>query len=151
MRRFVLLFSLVACAKPEARDAAWESHALQLSGQWAVRYQYDTSGSAVNGSMDLTANGTIDREYPRIGLPTDYGTYAVPFRGLGGPPSGARVPAVVAGFVRADSVYVFFETDRAGFAMQMRGRLLNDTVRGAWSAGHTRGTIASGHFIMTRR
>ena len=151
MRRLLLLLSLAACAKPETRDSEWERHASELSGGWTLRYQYDTGDPSVEGSMDLTANRTIDSEYPRIGLPTNYGTYAVPFRNLGGPPSGRRVPAVVAGFVGADSVYVRFETDRDGFSMQMQGRLFNDTLRGTWFAGQTRGRIASGTFTMTRR
>lgn len=101
--------------------------------------------------MELSPNRTIDREYPRIGLPTNYGTYDVVFRDLGGAPSGNRVPAVIAGFIDADSVIVSFETDRETFAMQMRGAFGGDSVTGTWTAFQSRGTIASGTFSMSRQ
>ena len=149
MRRAALILMLLACRAPDGRNADWERHAAALSGHWSVRFSYGQGGEAT-GAMDLTANGTIERDYPRIGLPTNYGTYAVAFGGLGGAPSGALVPAVVAGFVGDDSIFVLFETDRPAFSMEMRGRLANDSVRGTWLAAQSRGTIASGTFTMVR-
>lgn len=156
--RALLLLALAACGGVRARDAAWERHAASLAGHWAVRFDYGPAVRAgdprpdppVNGSIDLTINRTVDRDYPRIGVPTNYGTYAIAFRGLGGSPSGGRVPALVAG-VDSDSVFVFFETDRESFSLQMRGRLAGDSLRGSWIAAQSRGTIAAGTFTMTRR
>ena len=149
MRAFVLLLAVVACSDGFARGAEWESHAAALEGRWAVRFEY-ADHSSVSGSIELTPNHAIDRTYPRMGLPTNYGTYAVPFEKLGGSPSGRRVPALVAG-VAGDSMFVVFETDREGFSMHMRGRLSGDSIGGTWAAVQTRGTIAAGTFIMTRR
>ena len=144
-----LLFLALGCAAAPQRDAAWEQHAGALSGKWSIRFSYAT-GQSTTGTMQLTPNRTIDHAYSRIGIPTNYGTYAVAFHDLGGPPSGRRVPAVAAGFV-GDSVYILFETDREPFAMQMRGTLRGDSVRGTWAASQSRGTIASGTFIMSRQ
>jgi hypothetical protein len=149
MRRAVLVLLLAACRAPDGRTAEWERHATALSGHWSVSFSY-AKGGEVTGGMDLTANRTVESEYARIGIPADYGTYAVTFRDLGGAPSGTRVPAVVAGFVGEDSVLVLFDSDRPTFHMEMRGRLENDSVRGTWIAAQSRGTIASGSFMMVR-
>lgn len=151
MRAAALLVLLVGCGSADARDGAWEQHAAKLSGEWIVRFTYARDHAAVAGTMDLMPNHTIDRSYPRIGVPTNYGTYAIGFRDLGGPPSGNRVPAVVAGFVSDDSVHLSFETDRETFTMQMHGALSGDSLRGTWIASQSRGTIASGTFSMTRK
>ena len=150
MKRVIVAFGLLACSAPHGRDATWEVRSRALRGHWAVQFQY-AAGEPVNGAFDLAPNGTIDHEYPRIGLPTNYGTYAVHFRDLGGPPAGSRVPAVVAGFVADDSVVVLFETDREMFSMQMRGTLSGDTLRGTWAAAQSRGRIAAGTFTMIRQ
>jgi len=158
MRGWLCIVLALACSAPGTRDASWNRRAASLTGGWAVRFDYTRDSTTERaaeppsvGSFDLIVNRTLNREYPRIGLPTNYGTYAVDFRRLGGSPSGARVPVVVVGAADDDSVFVFFETDREGFSMQMHGRLIADSVRGSWSASQSRGTIASGTFVMTRR
>jgi hypothetical protein len=150
MKTVVVAALLLACRAPAVRDATWQRQARSLSGDWVVRFSYATGGDVV-GTMQLTPNATIDRAYPLIGLATDYGTYAVTFRDLGGPPSGGRVPALVAGFVAGDSVVMLFESDRPTFTMAMRGRYEGDSVRGIWSATRTHGTIAGGTFLMARQ
>jgi hypothetical protein len=147
----LLLALIVGCGRAPMRDIAWERHATALSGPWSVQFSASSTGAAVTGTMELTPNRSIDRAYPPIGVPTNYGTYAVAFRDLGGPPSGTLVPAVVAGFVGEDSVFVLFETDRETFAMQMRGRFAGDSVSGTWRAAQSRGTIAAGTFTMRRQ
>ena len=157
MRASALLILALACWGSPARDAAWEEHAASLAGRWSVRFDYRPDRLAgdrgadrsASGSIEMTINRTMSRAYPKVGVPTNYGTYAVAFTGLGGSPSGDGVPALVAG-VAADSVFVFFETDRDGFSMQMRARLAADSIRGSWFAAQSRGTIASGTFIMAR-
>jgi hypothetical protein len=150
MRALLLLALLSGCAAGAERGVDWERRATSLSGRWLVRYAY-AKGESASGVMELTPNRTIDRDYPRIGLPTNYGTYDVVFPDLGGPPSGGRVPALIAGFIGADSVVISFETDRKTFGMQMRGALRGDSVTGTWTVSQSRGTIASGTFIMTRQ
>jgi hypothetical protein len=146
----VLFVLALGCTGQPARDRTWEAHAAALKGRWVVRFTY-SSGESADGTMELMPNRTIDRRFPRIGVPTSYGTYAVVFPKLGGPPSGSRVPAIVAGFVPgSDSVIVSFETDRETFWMQMLGVHAGDSVQGKWVAGQSRGTIASGSFIMAR-
>lgn len=139
----------LGCSAPATRDAVWERNADAMAGRWNVRFAYAT-GESATGELELTVNRAVDAEYPGMGLPTNYGSYAVDFVRLGGSPAGKRVPAIVAGVVR-DSLRVSFETDREGFSMQMRGALGADSIRGAWSATQARGTIAAGTFLLTRR
>jgi hypothetical protein len=145
----IVLTLALACRAPAARDAVWERHAADLAGRWTVRYDYAGGGTAT-GSIDLTINRTVEKGLAGIGIPTNYGTYDVPFRGLGGSPSGNRVPTLLTG-VRSDSLFVVFESDREGFFMRMRAPLAVDSIVGAWVAGQSRGTIASGTFTMTRQ
>jgi hypothetical protein len=142
----------IACSGSHGRGPVWERRAAALTGQWTAEfaYSYPASTPAMRGTIDLTVNRSMDDPYPRIGIPTNYGTYAIDFVRIGGSPSGARVPALVAGVAEPDSVVVFFETSREGFSMWMKGVRAGDSIRGTWSAARTRGTIASGTFIMSR-
>ena len=155
----LVLGAIVACDAPARRDDTWESHANQLAGQWTARFDFDlplqpSSDSAVRrtsvGTISLTANRTIDAALPRIGIPTNYGTYDIDFAALGRKPSGDQVPAVVVGVTRGDSVEFNFDTDRAAFTMTLRAPLTADSIRGRWVAMQSRFVVGSGGVLLTR-
>src|SRR4051812_6532836 len=95
----VALVLLAACADHATRDQRWEDRAAALSGEWSVRFDFQptvahAARAPTCGTITLTANRAIDRALPRIGLPTNYGTYDVDFGALGFNPSGGVVPAL---------------------------------------------------------
>jgi hypothetical protein len=151
MRRIVAALAVIACSRAPVRDARWQQRAEAMSGMWSVRLSFGSTPAQATGTMTLTANHAIDHAVDGIGLPTNYGAYAIDFRALGFSPSGVQVPAVFVGACAGDSIGFVFETDRPAFSMSMRGSLHADTVTGRWSAEESRSTLARGSFIMTHQ
>jgi hypothetical protein len=154
------LCAAVACTAPPRRDAKWERDARALAGEWNARLDFDSTtftgepaprGRMSAGTMSLTVNRTIDESSPRIGVPTDYGTYDIDFTALGRKPSGEGLPGIVVGITANDSVEFVFDSHRAAFSMSMRAPLTTDSIRGRWIAMESRYTVGSGTFLLTRR
>jgi len=153
----LILAMLTACASDVTRDAAWEGHARQLTGQWVVALDFGpplepgtARRSPARGSITLLPNRAVDALHSENGPPTNYGTYLIDFSALGFNPSGTLVPGVFVG-VERDSAYIEFETDRPFFAMRMQGAMRTDSIRGTWYAEQSRTRVAAGTFTMSRR
>jgi hypothetical protein len=128
-----------------------------LTGQWSVSYTVDSNVAwrghiqePVQGVVTLMTNRTVDRDYPRIGVPAAYGVYDVNFSAWGFTPAGSALPTIVGGATGGDSIEIRLDSDRRDFEMTMDGRLRGDSVRGRWIASDARAILGHGNFTMRR-
>jgi len=139
-------------------ERAATTRAQRLVGVWDVRFEGEAnlaSRGAVRearGQIALLANRWLDGSYPRIGTPTDYGTYDVDFTPFGiEPRARGETPTVVAGWIGPDSVQIALTSTVSGMSLELRGRMRNDSVAGVWSYALTRVSDGGGRFSMTRQ
>jgi hypothetical protein len=148
----LLMIAGLACAGANQRGSDRARVATALAGSWSVVLDGGSDGfsaRSASGVMTLVANRELERSFPRIGRPTNYGVYDVDFDAWGFAPYGTRPPTVVLGPSGDDSIAILFDTDRPGFALSMTGSLRGDTIRGVWRLeGH--GAGRHGSFVMAR-
>lgn len=151
----------VSCSDRAAlQRRAASTHAQQLVGVWEARFEADPNalthdpGAAheARGQIAFLANRWLDAPYPRIDMPTDYGTYDVDFTPLGiETRARGETPTAIAGWIAPDSVQIVLTSTVSGLWFEIRGRVVGDSVNGTWSYTMTRVSNGGGRFSMTRQ
>lgn len=151
-----------SCADRTALDQRAESAPAQrLVGTWVVSFHMDRSlmptmdtvsvPQDVRGQLAFLANRWLDRAYPQIETPTDYGTYDIDFAPFGFDPRvTGQPPTAVAGWLAHDSVEIILEPEQTQMAVTMRGKLDGDSISGIWQVSVSRTSGGGGRFMMSR-
>jgi hypothetical protein len=157
----LLAVAIVGCGDHAALEKrAATVRAQRLVGLWDVRFDGEANPASggeagareAHGQIALLANRWLDGSYPRIGTPTDYGTYDVDFTPLGiEPRARGETPTAVAGWIDPDSVQIVLTSTVPGMSLELRGRVMSDSVAGAWRYALTRVSDGGGRFSMTRQ
>lgn len=139
-----LVFVAIGCedSRPPM-NAADALDAQRLIGMWEVRFQLIRSPvialdsavvpTGIQGRLSLLANTSVNRTFPRMGIPTNYGSYDVdltPF-GFDTRVSG-KTPTTVAGRLAGDSVEIILGPENEAGELVMIGQLKQGVVTGRW-------------------
>jgi len=160
----VLAAALAACGDRSALERrATAPPARRLAGTWDVRFDLERPpvlterttavAQVVRGRIALLANRWLTASYPRLGTPTDYGTYDIDFTPFGFEPrTPGQTPTAVAGWLAtdSDSVEIILAPDQDRAVIAMRGKFANDSIAGAWDVSIARATGGGGRFLMSR-
>lgn len=134
----------IGCEAPRpAMNAADAVEAQRLSGMWMVRFQLIRSpmialDSAVvprgiQGKLSLLVNTSLNRSFPGMGIPTNYGSYDVDLRPFGFDTRvPGKTPTAVAGRLSDDSVEIILGPENEAGEVVMTGRLQQGAVTGIW-------------------
>lgn len=136
---------LMGCDGSRPPMSAKESvDAQRLSGIWDMRFHLirsplialDTSSvpRAIQGKLSLLVNTSLNRSFPGMGIPTDYGSYDVdltPF-GFDTRVSG-KTPTAIVGWISGDSVEIILGPEGEAGELFLVGRLEDNVVTGIWT------------------
>jgi hypothetical protein len=134
----------IACdASRPPMNAADAIEAQRLAGMWEVRFQLIRSPmialdsavvpTGIQGTLSLLVNTSLNRTFPRMGIPTDYGSYDVDLTPYGFDTRvSGKTPTAVAGRLEGDSVEIILGPESEAGELVMIGRLQHGAVAGRW-------------------
>jgi hypothetical protein len=150
---------LIACTDRSALERQARAATTQrLIGTWDARFHLDQPlilrpavKQDVYGQLAFLANRWLNRKYPAMDSPSDYGTFDVDFTPFGfDARSSNETPTAVAGWVGDDSLEIILGDPQSEIAVTMRGGVRGDSIGGNWRVSISRSSGGGGKFVMVR-
>ena len=158
----LLAAMLFACTDRSALERQARAATTQrLIGTWDARFHLDQplvlrpgSGSVkqdVYGQFAFLANRWLNRDYPTMESPSDYGTFDVDFTPFGfDARTNDEAPTAVAGWLKHDSLEIILGDPQSDMTVRMSGRVAGDSIVGGWRVLVSRTGGGGGRFVMVR-